>query len=60
MLKRSPKSVDEELEVVFLYLGQGKSISTLIKMFRVSDETIRNWGCKYKKDCVEDFKESQG
>jgi ISSth1 transposase len=60
MLKRSPKSVDEKLEVVFLYLGQGKSISTLIKMFRVSDETIRNWSCKYKKDCVEDFKESQG
>lgn len=29
-------------------------------MFRVSDETIRNWSCKYKKDCVEDFKESQG
>lgn len=29
-------------------------------MFRVSDETIRNWICKYKKDGVEDFKESQG
>ncbi|WP_399553585.1 helix-turn-helix domain-containing protein [uncultured Streptococcus sp.] len=45
---------------MFFYIEQEKSISTLIKMFRVSDETIRNWICKYKKDGVEDFKESQG
>ena len=58
MSKRSPKSVEEKLEVVHLYLEQGKSITTLTKAFGVSVSTIRNWIHKYQKDRVEGLKES--
>ena len=58
MSKRSPKSVEEKLEVVHLYLEQGKSITTLTKAFGVSVSTIRNWIHKYQKDRVEGLNES--
>ena len=58
MSKRSPKSVEEKLEVVHLYLEQEKSITTLTKAFGVSVSTIRNWIHKYQKDRVEGLKES--
>ena len=58
MSKRSPKSVEEKLEIVHLYLGQGKSITTLTKAFGVSVSTIRNWIHKYQKDRVESLNES--
>ena len=58
MSKRSPKSVEEKLEIVHLYLGQGKSITTLTKAFGVSVSTIRNWIHKYQKDRVEGLNES--
>ncbi len=48
MSKRSPKSVEEKLEIVNLYLEKGKSISSLIREYRVSDATIRTSVRKYK------------
>ncbi len=44
MSKRSPKSVEEKLEVVYLSLEQRKSIATLTKAFGVNDSTIRYIG----------------
>lgn len=35
MSKRSPKSVEEKLEVVLLYLEQGKSIACLYRKYEV-------------------------
>ena len=58
MSKRSPKSVEEKLEVVHLYLEQGKSISILTKAFEVNGDTIRNWIRKYQTEGVEGLKES--
>ena len=58
MSKRSAKSVEEKLEVVHLYLEQGKSITTLTKAFGVSVSTIRNWIRRYHRDGVEGLKES--
>ena len=58
MSKRNPKSVEEKLEVVHLYLEQEKSITTLTKVFGVSDDTIKDWVRKYQKDGIEGLKES--
>ena len=58
MSKRSPKSVEEKLEIVHLYLEQGKSMSILTKAFGVNGNIIRNWIRKYQKDGVESPKES--
>ncbi|WP_161979539.1 helix-turn-helix domain-containing protein [Streptococcus sp. S784/96/1] len=49
MSKRSPKSVEEKLEIVNLYLEKGRSISSLIREYGVSDTTIRTWVRKYKQ-----------
>ena len=58
MSKRSPKSVEDKLEIVHLYLEQGKSIATLTKVFGVSVSTIKDWVRKYQKDSMEGLKES--
>ena len=58
MSKRNPKSVEETLEVVHLYLEQGKSIAALAKVFGVSVATIRYWIRKYHGDDIEGLKES--
>ena len=58
MSKRNPKSVEEKLEVVHLYLEQEKSIATLVKVFGVSVSTIRYWIRKYHRDGIEGLKES--
>ena len=58
MSKRSPKSVEEKLEVVHLYLEQEKSIAALVNVFGVSVATIRYWIRKYHRDDIEDLKES--
>ena len=58
MSKRNPKSVEETLEVVHLYLEQGKSIAALAKVFGVSVATIRYWIRKYHRDDIEGLKES--
>ena len=54
MAKRGPKSVEEKLEVVHLYL---ESISILTKAFGVNGDTIRNWIRKYQTEGVEGLKE---
>lgn len=59
MSKRSPKSVEEKLEAVHLYLEQGQSISTLVMKFEVSESTIREWIRKYKQDGIDGLKESR-
>ena len=58
MSKRSPKSVEEKLEIVHLYLEQGKSMSILTKAFGVNGNIIRNWIRKYQTEGVEGLKES--
>lgn len=59
MSKRSPKSVDEKLEIVQLLLSHKKSISQLSKQFKVSKLTILSWKMKYEKDGVDGIKESR-
>ena len=58
MVKRGPKSAEEKLEVVHLYLEQGKSISILTKAFGVNGDSIRNWIRMYQTEGVEGLKES--
>ncbi len=57
MSKRIPKSVEEKLEIVNLYLEKGKSISSLIREYGVSDTTIRTWVRKYKQLGIAGLKE---
>ncbi len=59
MSKRSPKSVEEKLEIVNLYLEKGKSISSLIREYGVSDTAIRTWGRKYQQLGVAGLRESR-
>ena len=59
MSKRSPKSVEEKLEVVVAYLEQGQSISSLTRQFNVSEKAIRNWIRKYKQDGIDGLRESK-
>ncbi|KHD46107.1 transposase [Streptococcus hongkongensis] len=49
MSKRSPKSVEEKLEVVQLLLTHEKSISQLSKQCGVSESVIKSWKAKYEK-----------
>ncbi len=58
MSKRIPKSVEEKLEIVNLYLEKGKSISSLIRESGVSDTTIRTWVRKYQQLGIAGLRES--
>ncbi|MFC5632087.1 MULTISPECIES: helix-turn-helix domain-containing protein [Streptococcus] len=58
MSKRIPKSVEEKLEIVNLYLEKGKSISSLIREYGVSDTTIRTWVRKYQQLGIAGLRES--
>ncbi|WP_422802298.1 helix-turn-helix domain-containing protein [Streptococcus thoraltensis] len=44
--KRSPKSVEEKLEVVRLLLNQEQSLTQLSKQYQVDDQTIQSWKMK--------------
>lgn len=46
MSKRSPKSVEEKLEVVRLLLNQEQSLTQLSKQYQVDDQTIQSWKMK--------------
>lgn len=59
MSKRSPKSVEEKLDVVMLYLNEGKSVSWLAKKSHVADNTIKEWIRKYNQDGMDGLKESR-
>ena len=49
--------MEEKLEVVHLYLEQGKSISILTKTFGVNSDSIINWIRKYQTEGIEGLKE---
>lgn len=59
MSKRSPKSVEEKLEIVNLYLEKGKSMSSLIREYGVSDTSIKTWVRKYKHLGIAGLRESK-
>lgn len=59
MSKRNVKSTEEKLKIVNLYLEKGKSISSLIREYGVSDTTIRTWVRKYKHLGIEGLRESK-
>ncbi|HEL0611056.1 TPA: transposase, partial [Streptococcus equi subsp. zooepidemicus] len=59
MSKRSPKSVEEKLELVQLYQEQGVSISTLVSSYGVASTTIKKWIRKYENSGIDGLKESR-
>lgn len=59
MSKRSPKSVEEKLEVVQLYLNNGKSVGCLSRKYEVDYSTVREWIRKYKQDGIDGLIESR-
>lgn len=59
MSKRSPKSVEEKLEIVQLYLEGGKSIHYLATQSQVSYPTVHDWIRKYKQDGIDGLIESR-
>lgn len=59
MSKRSPKSVEEKLEVVQLYLNEGKPISYLARRYKIDQSTIKCWLRKYRQDGIDGLIESR-
>lgn len=59
MSKRSPKSVEEKLEVIQLYLNDGKSKGYLARKYGVGETTVRDWIRKYKQDGIDGLIESR-
>ncbi len=59
MSKRSPKSVEEKLEVVRLLLNQEQSLTQLSKQYQVDDQTIQSWKMKYEKFGIDGLRESR-
>ncbi len=59
MSKRSPKSVEEKLEIVHLLLNQEQSVDQLSKQCQVSKQTIQSWKMKYEKSGVDSLRESR-
>ena len=50
MSKRSPKSVEEQLEIVQRLLNHEKSVSQLSKLYGVSESAINSLVRKFEKD----------
>ena len=59
MSKRSPKLVEEKLEVVREYLSHKQSVNWLSKNYQISKSTIREWIRKYKSQGVDGLQESR-
>lgn len=59
MSKRSPKSVEEKLEVVRLLLNQEQSLTQLSKQYEVNVRTIQSWKMNYEKFGIDGLKESR-
>lgn len=59
MSKRVLKSVAEKLEVVYLYLEEGKSINWLAKNYQISYPTVHDWIRKYKQDGIDGLQVSR-
>ena len=49
MSKRSPKFVEEKLEIVQRLLNHEKSVSQLSELYGVSESAINSWKMKYEK-----------
>ena len=58
MSKRSPKSVEEKLEVVLRYQREGKSADQLAREYGISKYSVRDWIRKYQTNGIEGLKES--
>lgn len=59
MSKRSPKSVEEKLEVVLRYQIEGESVGQLARECGISKYSVRDWIRKYQTNGIEGLKESQ-
>ncbi|MGT2785329.1 helix-turn-helix domain-containing protein [Streptococcus merionis] len=59
MSKSHPKSVKEKLEIIRLYLTHEYSISQLVKLYQVSESTIKRWTNRYEKNGMTGLKASQ-
>lgn len=59
MSKRSPKSVEEKLEIIQLYLTHEYSISQLVKLYQVSEPSIKQWTNRYEKNGIDGLRKSQ-
>lgn len=59
MSKRSPKSVEEKFEIIQLYLTHEYSISQLVKLYQVSEPSIKQWTNRYEKNGIDGLRESQ-
>ncbi|MEX5397395.1 transposase, partial [Streptococcus sp. ZJ93] len=59
MSKRSPKSVEEKLEIVCLLLHQEQSLTQLSKHYQVDHQTIQSWKMKYEEFGIDGLKESR-
>lgn len=58
MSKRSPKSVDEKLEIILQYLNHEKSSTQLSRQYQIDSKTIERWKLNYQKFGVVGLKES--
>ena len=59
MSKRSPKSVEEKLEIVQWLLNHEKFASQLSEQYGVSESAIHSWVGKYKKNGVDGLQKSR-
>lgn len=59
MSKRSPKSVEEKLEIIQLALSHEKSVEQLSRYYQVDSSTINRWLTRYQKYGVTALKESR-
>lgn len=50
MSKRSPKSVEEKLEIVNYTIAHGKDYQAAIEKFGVSYQQVYSWVRKFEKD----------
>ncbi|MEY8462402.1 transposase [Streptococcus merionis] len=59
MSKSNPKSTEEKLEIIRLYLTHEYSISQLVRLYQVSESTIKRWTNRYEKNGMTGLKASQ-
>lgn len=58
MSKRSPKSLEEKLEVVLRYQKGERTAGQLAREYGISDDTVIDWMMKYQTNGIEGLKES--
>ena len=60
MSKRSPKSVEEKLEIVSYTIAHGKDYQAAIEKFGVSYQQVYSWVHKFEKDGSQGLLDSRG